>query len=354
MTVRATALGYQGFGNVGDEAILIGIEELLRDTPLSVEALICGPEPIAAFPAARRIRTRRLRPNLRAIRSLQRSRVLLLTGGGLLHDHWWTVLPLYLAWVLLARMVGAQVVWVGVGIGPLRSRRSRLLASWALRLSHLVMVRDPESAALVGDIASGLPVYVIPDPAVFAPPPPAAQRSGTGLIVRAPTPLDTARTGTLVEALAEAAARLGRRGSPVTVLTFGGPADRSVAESVAGAVRRLGGETLLEELPPDPVAVMHRLAALEQIITVRLHGLILAALVGTPAAAIAYDPKVSAWASRLGVAEAAVGLEDVDAERILAALGRCRSADALDLVQARLETLRAEAPDIRQLLTAVL
>src|SRR5690606_4645669 len=126
--VRAVAVGYQGFGNLGDEAILAGIEELLGGTGIVVSHVVSGPGPVSAFPAARRVPTRRMRPTLQALRALRRAQLLLISGGGLLNDHWATVVPTYLAWVVLGRLLGLRVAWLGVGVGPLRRRWSRLLA----------------------------------------------------------------------------------------------------------------------------------------------------------------------------------------------------------------------------------
>jgi len=140
----------------------------------------------------------------------------------------------------------------------------------------------------------------------------------------------------------------------VTVMTFGGAPDRPIADAVVGMATQGVAGASFTELEPRPDVVLHRLGGLEAVITVRLHGLILAAAAGTPAAAIAYDPKVSAWASRLGAADAVVGLEDADADQILLALDRCRSGIAASTVRDRIEAMRAEAPDIRRTLTAAL
>jgi polysaccharide pyruvyl transferase WcaK-like protein len=302
------------------------------------------------------VTTRRLRPSLAALRAMRRARLLLISGGGLLHDHWATVVPIYLAWVAIARMLGLRVAWLGVGVGPLRRGWSRWLAGRALRWSQLVTVRDPASAALVGEIAPGVAVTVVPDPAVFNPAPASdasGERRGVGIIVRGPAPADAALADPLAIALGRAAAILGRA-DPVTVLTFGGAPDRPFAGDVVDAAAAEGGGRLpIEELPPHAGIVLARLAQLEVLVSVRLHGLILGAVASTPSVGVAYDPKVVSWAERLGLAGYCLQVESLSADAIVAAVARLRASSAGEEMARRLDALRGEGDRVRTQLAAL-
>lgn len=347
-------VGYQGFGNLGDEAILTGIEQLLADGSLEVLTVAGGPGPIPAFAGARRVGMHRLLPSLDALRALRRRRALVIAGGGLLHDHWATVIPSYLAWSLLARIAGARIGWLAVGIGPLRHRWSRVLTGWTLRLATVVTVRDAGSAELARQVAPGVPVRIVPDPAIFnVPPAPAQERRGIGLVVRGPAPADRGRTDELAGVLGRSAAELARRGSHVTVLTFAGSSDRAMAEAVALAAAREGAAPLdVEELPPDPAGCLGRLAELEAILSVRLHGVILGALAGSPVVGIAYDPKVAAWCERLRTP--VIALKEEDASALTRALADAARPETRNEVAARLEELRGQRDEVRGLLEAAL
>ena len=350
--VRAVALGYQGFGNVGDEAILAGIEELLSDSRVEVVAVVGGHEPIPAFPAARRIVTRRMRPNLASLRALSRARLLLVSGGGLLHDHWVTVVPTYLAWMLLARLTGTRVVWVGVGVGPLDRPILRRMAGWALRLAACVTVRDPESALFVARIAPRVKVTVVPDPALLMSPPAARPRSGIGFVVRGPTPGRDGEIDEMIVGLASAAADAGAGKGDVRLLTFGGPRDRAFADAVRGLAAQDGTTLPIEELGPDPRQALEVLAGLEAVVTVRLHGLLLAALAGTPAVPIAYDDKVASMARQLGLDEACQPVTGLTGHGITAALASVQTAKQQELVAGRLSEIRSNAALLRSLIEA--
>lgn len=352
----AVILGYQGFGNVGDEAILTGIEHLLQSLPFEVQAVLGGPEPIKAFPRARRIITRRLRPNIAAIRALMRADVLLFSGGGLIHDHWPTVLPVYLTWSAIARLAGARVAWIGVGIGPLRSTRSRFLAGRMLRLASLVTVRDTSSARLAHQVARDLPVTIVPDPAFLNRAPGARARHGVGVIVRAPAPADAAHADALAAALGSEIGTLMSQGREAFIITLGGRPDRPFANAVRDAALAAGADPAVEELEPDPSLVLERLASLEAIITVRLHGLILGVIAGTPAVAVAYDDKVSQVAEQLGLSDLCIAIPDALSAPSGTITGLLSSAETTTrrvVVAGRLRGLRSSVETLRNALVTL-
>lgn len=348
---RAVILGYQGFGNVGDEAILTGIEHVLEPLPIRVDSVVGGTAPITAFPLARRIVTRRLRPNVAGLRALMRADLLLFSGGGLIHDHWRTVIPLYLAWSVLGRLAGAQVAWLGVGIGPLGSGLARFLAGRMLRLAALVTVRDTASASLARRVARDVPVSIVPDPALFNRPPPARPRRGVGVIVRPPTPRNARHASDFAGALGREVESIALSGRHVVLITLGGTADAPFASAVRTAAPTARANLEIEELGPDPFRALERLASLEALITVRLHGLILGALAATPTLPIAYDDKVTQLAEQLGMGDLCVPFEEATSAstgtltRLLAvaetSLRQQTVAERVRTLQERGEELRA-------------
>ncbi len=358
--IRAVALGYQGYANVGDEAILAGIEELLRGTPVQVTAVLGGPEQIPGFPRATRVHTPRQLPTLAALRALRRADLLLISGGGLFHDHWPSVAPRYLAWHLLARLAGTRVAWAGVGVGPLGTRLGRWSVGASARLAALVTVRDTASATLLSAVAPGVTPRVVPDPAIAHPrPDPSsdAARSGLGIILRAPAPADLAARGPLLAARLAGVAREAMAHRPVALLSFAGPADEAfLATVVAAAGGTAGTGPSVERLPPDPAAVLARLARLQAVVTVRLHGLILAALARTPAVPIVYDPKVAAWAEALGLADLAVDLDQLESttpSELLRRVERAAEPARRQATEDRVAELRQRATVLRDAIMGV-
>jgi polysaccharide pyruvyl transferase WcaK-like protein len=337
---RIATVGFQGFGNVGDEAILTGIERLLDGTGATVVTVFSGPEPvsIAAFPDAARAVTWKHLPTLRALRALRGVDRLILAGGGLFNDHWAAVIPRYLAWTLAGRIAGARVAWIGVGVGPVRRSWLRRSLRIGARMAHVVTVRDQGSARVLGPSVTAA---VVPDPSIFCEVPRRGSPDGIGIVVRAPVPAQRERAATLLRSLVELIGHLTARGRGVRVLSMGGRADADFVAALRDALRGREGVSLAP-LGPAPVDALDMLAGLEGVVTLRLHGLLLAALAGVPVVPIAYDPKVDAAAERLGLADLVVPLGDIGAERILAALDAAGEEARRRTVADAVRELRAE------------
>lgn len=345
--LRAAIVGFHGFGNLGDEAILLGMEELLA--PLAIEVRwIFGGSRLAsspAFPHATRLRPPRLLPGPAAIRTLYRADVLILGGGGLFHDHWPAVVPRYLAWVAAARLARSRVVWLGVGVGPIRRAAWRWMTRVAAGLSILALVRDAASARLLGSRA-----LVMPDPALFLAPPVATGASdGLGIIVRPPISEDAAARKRVEDAI-ELVATAGRAAGLGPILLLMAP---SVDVQFAAALgSRLNAP--VETLEGDPRRALERLAAFEATASVRLHGLLLSALAGVPCLPIAYDAKVTEAAARLGLADVVIQPGDLTAQGVMERLDTVRGETRTAVVAERVAGMRSQAEQVRSIIRRAL
>ena len=343
-TLRAVALGYQGFGNVGDEAILAGIERLLDGSGIEVVAVIGGNrEPIPAYPGAARVLSRRLLPTPAAVRAMRRAKVLLLAGGGLIHDHWPVVIPRYLAWSLLARGLGLRVAWVGVGLGPIRRPWARTMAGMTARLASAVTVRDQGSLEWIRHLAPRARASLLPDPAFFLPPPGGSPRDGLGIIVRKPLPTQEHLEPALRAAIAGLARQRIADGQPVTLLSM--ERDLDYARAISATSRGANpSPPAARALPLEPAAALAELGGFTEVVSMRLHGLILCALADTPCLPIAYDPKVASTAALLGLGGHVTALHDVDAALLIDGLATVRDEAIRRMVRAAIDQIRSQSP----------
>lgn len=352
---RLIAVGFQGFGNVGDEAILCGLERLLEGAA-TVDVIVAGTvAPVHAAPAARRLHPWKLLPTPAALRAIRRADALIISGGGLVNDYWPLVIPRYLAWVLAARLMGRPVVWAGVGVGPVRRRAWRLLAGIAFGLSSAVVVRDRASEAAAAGFLPSARVLVAADPA-FALTVPADRpaRSGVGIIVRSPAPGDERHLERLVTALAATITSLVERGVRVGVLTMHPAEDRTIRTSLEAALAGGVGEGVaIDALPDDPSTAARSLGSYAVLVSTRLHGIILGAVAGVPSVAIVYDPKVAAAAELLGLADIAIPLSELTSVRLDGALVALADPSRSAGLGARLELQRDRLNVIRDAIEEV-
>ncbi len=279
--MRVLVSGYYGFGNLGDEALLAGLLAGLRRQGHTPVVLSSDPAATArqhGVEAAHRVAGLPL--------AVLRADAVVSGGGGLLQDGTSRrSLDYYLGVIRLARTLGRPVVVYGQSLGPL-SPEARGAVARALRGVPLAL-RDEPSRRLADKL--GLKAQLVGDPALLleapkgdAPDLPAAERP-VMLVPRGGQP-------ELNAALLELARELADAGVPLAAMAFQPREDAAEVERLREAVP---GVAVWEE--SDPHAAVGLLARARYVVSVRLHGCILAAAAGVGFAGLSYDPKVKGF-----------------------------------------------------------
>ncbi|MEB3195508.1 MAG: polysaccharide pyruvyl transferase CsaB [Cyanobacteriota bacterium] len=293
---RPLICGYYGEHNLGDDALL---EVLLGSLPPETEPLVTAHDE----PWVRRrfgVDTCNRRSLMEVMGALRSCDALLLGGGSLLQDATsFQSLVYYILLMLTARLQGKPVLLWGQGLGPLRRPISRLLVRGALPLASAISWRDEASALLARRLGSRNHA-VGSDPVWGYPQRP--WRGAKGPIVLCWRPLkslDPNGWHPYLEALTAVAERSGRE---LVWLPFHRMQDRHLLQRLqqVGPVPKLLLERSREVEVADPNEAMTLFSEAGLVVAMRLHGLILAALAGSPVAALSYDPKVAAVARSLG------------------------------------------------------
>jgi len=275
--------GYYGFGNAGDEAILMALVREARRR--GVEPLVLSADPKATEDLHGVQAVPRAKPA--ALAALARADGLLSGGGGLLQNATSNrSLAYYLGLVYLAQALNKPAWVFGQSLGPLSPWGRRFTAP-ALRRSRAVVVRDRTSL----ELARALGVrperlHLGADAALLLEPPRVLREDRLVVVVprgRLPTAANLR--------LREAAERLQALGFEVLVLGLQPRYDEDALELFEGFHRELSG---------DPRRVLYWIAQAGYVLALRLHGLILAAAAGTPYAGGSYDPKVKAFCEESG------------------------------------------------------
>ena len=319
--------GYYGFGNLGDEAVLGGLVSAFQELcpEASVSVLSSSPRQTKADHDVEAIP----RGNLPAIRSGIAACDLFISGGGSLMQDRTSQRSLlyYLGLLYLAQRRGCRTMIMGQGIGPISRATSRWLVRKVVGRTDAITVRDQHSASLLRAL--------VPD----CPPPQVTADLAFCFPVGPPADLSKERDkrlGVCLRPWADQQRWLPEVVSALNLLSrendlepffipLHSPPDRDVmdllrptsAEAELGSERRSdgkygngGGGTQLVALDKEPkdVQTMDRPEeALEAIgetalvLGMRLHSLIFAAMMGVPFVALAYDPKVEAFADEAGM-----------------------------------------------------
>jgi polysaccharide pyruvyl transferase CsaB len=341
--MRAVLCGYYGEGNGGDEALLASVLQML---PKHISPVVLSGKPeetqqrygVEAVP---RFATREV------FQSLRSSQALIFGGGSLIQDVTGWKSPLYYIGLgLTARSLGLKVIAWAQGVGPLQHRLTTLLARQFFRSCHSTSVRDSDSAQILR--RWGLDPLVAPDPvwALHA----QLEMGSSGqprpriAVCLRPHPW---LTPVRLEAICEALAILQQQtGATLLFVALHHGQDPPLARQLLLA---MPGPCQVIDLV-EPHQLMGVFQTVDLTISMRLHGLIMAAASGSRCFALSYDPKVSSLMLALGMP--GWELSALPTSPSMLSVRWQRLLDRPNLLDAsRIEGLKREALRHRELLT---
>ena len=302
--------GYYGFDNLGDEAVLFSILKTLRDLRigLRIEVLSNSPDKTADIYRVTASNRWKLGEVYRAIKD---SDMLISGGGSLLQDvTGLKSLLYYLGVIRLARWLGKPVFFYAQGIGPVNSKPGRLLMRWLVNKVDYITVRDKSSRQDLLDMGVTRPsIQVTADPVLGLEEKFVDKSIGKGILEKVGLDLSIERrlVGVSVRewqgltdykrVVAEVCDKLSRVGYQVVFLPMHYPDDLQTSQEV-------------QELMEQPAVVLSErysvvemaslIANMDFMLGMRLHALILAAVMHVPPVAISYDPKIDRFMGLLG------------------------------------------------------
>jgi polysaccharide pyruvyl transferase CsaB len=314
---KVAVSGYYGYDNIGDEAIIYSMLTLWRKLFPKGEFIVLSSNPA---------RTKNLyqvkavdRWRLKEVKQAISASDLLVSGGGsLLQDvTGLKSLLYYLGVIRLAKYLKKPVFFYAQGIGPVQSITGRYLLRRVVNQVDLITVRDEESAQALKEMGVNRPaIYVTADPVLgltgevlneglnlalvkelFDKYHLDQSRPTAGFCLRPWPDLKDAQERIFIQA-GEA---LRREGWQVIFLPFHYPADLDLSQRLAQAFTPPAAVIEERLTVPQIIAVMTRL---ELVVGMRLHALILAAVLGVPFVGIAYDPKITRFLNHFNLTPA--------------------------------------------------
>jgi polysaccharide pyruvyl transferase CsaB len=299
---RVFLVGYYGFDNLGDDAILAAIH--LGAARHGVEIVRYATRGRPTDDRAVPVRGPGVWRYVRAC--LEADRVVL-GGGGILKDEGlWLPVELFLT-ALFARILRRPVALLAVGVGPFYHRSGRALVAATARLASVRTVRDADSAAALerlgvrGAEVGADPVFTMPAPARHhrTDTQPRAVISVRPWFLGGDPSLEPRRVA-LRAAVGQAIDVLLRAGWRVELIPLYWPRDRDESAAVV-AEAGLGGRVTVLDRALEWQSLVELVAGADLVIAMRYHAVAAAAVAGTPTIALAYEPKVSALAGELGI-----------------------------------------------------
>ena len=370
-------IGYYGFRNLGDEAILASMLDLLREAlPVGEVVVVSGdPKHTQETYGVRAVDSTDIPAVLEAVYN---TAMVIVGGGGLLSDqsgftpeHALTRqagnIPGYLAPALAAGVRGTPIVAWGVGVGPLYYGDSRRWVKALGEMASIITVRTKEDlteleslgvsgASVAGDLAwlvepSSLP----PD---FARTLEGLPRPIVGVTPRSwgSSSLQDFREQALAEGLDSFISE--HQGS-VLFIPFQELEDPWDDRLCSQRIHKRMSSEKVSYAPAglSPSQFVSMLESCDIAVNMRLHGTILAGIGGVPSISISYDPKVNRMADQLGLGDLchpAEGLSSLGLARSLNFVWNDldkRKRDLSDHVVAERDTVRLSLLEIRKALS---
>lgn len=348
---RVAIGGYFGCGNLGDDAILQGILHELKRTHPHVGVTVLSGSPQKERQGLRVKSVPRKNP-IALSAAMLRSDLFLLGGGSLLQNRTGNLsLFYYLGLLQLSHLLGRPSALYACGIGPLLGDRAKHRVTKTLFTTRNVNLRDEESWRLLREMQLSKTLLTVGADAALLLPPPEPFRtlflkhafslpSGKpilGIILRAPNKALQPKFGILLAAL-QAFCR--KHQARPLFLVFDRKRDYAVVQKILSANPDLQAKCAIPQSPSDALSL---LSLCRVTLSMRLHGAILSAHVGTPCVAVSADEcdtKIPAFASL--VKQPLLSLNTLDASAVEASLASAMATHKKDL-QARICHLRKKA-----------
>lgn len=313
--------GYYGFGNLGDEAILISIIDRLNAEVENPEIVVlytkAESEQLKVYKNVRCVY--RMNP-LSIFFEMLNADLVISGGGGLLQDSTgFTTVLYYIGIVKMALFLKKKVLFYSQGIGPLNLDKSKKLITNTLNKVNFITVRDNESAELLKTLKiDKAPLVVTADPVIsmeklpqnkidelvkkYIPNFKKNNNPNIGISAR-PWKSDN----NYIEILAKSCDELIKKyNANIYIIPFQIQQDLSVCKEIK---EKMEGEAEII-IPPNsedsifqfsPKEMAGIIGQMDLIVAMRLHALIFAFPFKIPSAGIVYDPKVGIFAKQAGM-----------------------------------------------------
>lgn len=304
--------GYYGSKNAGDEAMLAAMLEVLSDLDPKLHIKVISANPVD---------TKR-RHGVESIPWLSLPRIwralgeadLLLSGGGSLLQNVTSKRSLYyyLSVILMAQLRSVPVMLYAQGIGPILGFAARKMMQKLCNRSVLITVRDQGSLSELAELGiQGPPIEVTADPVLAIHP----VTKDIGREILKWNNADGVRPviGISVrewkgwkhykEMLAKAADLMVQElGARIVFLPMQYPEDVKVAQLIHDLMQE---ESVVLDAEYTTSELLSIVGNMDLLVSIRLHALIFAGVMGVPMVGISYDPKIDRFLSSVG--EHAVG-----------------------------------------------
>lgn len=325
--------GYYGFGNSGDEAILMTmIQELSKIVSKDkIYVLSQKPKETSLFYKVNAIYRLDF---ISMISQIKKSSIFISGGGGLLQDvsgKGFSIIY-YLGLIIIARLFKIPTVIFAQGIGPIRKRFNVIIINSVLKHVQLIMVRDEQSKNILESSGiKNIPISVNPDVSFLLNKKELSKEifnkynlnktdkkeiklTNIGIVIRDCKELRQDYDNKIMKLAEISDFLITKYKTNLIFIPFQFQNDITIIKDVINRMKLSKVKILEEELKPDELLTL--IYGLSAIIGMRLHSIIFATIANKPFIAVEYDPKVKYFVDSLGLNKLLIKLDELTVKNI--------------------------------------
>ena len=295
--------GYYGFDNAGDDTVLFGIISSLQKLHPTIQISVLSNKPkettaLFGIPAYNRWRF------LEIIKQLRKTDLLLMGGGSLLQD---ATSPrsvmYYLSIVTMAKLLNKPVIFYAQGFGPISHPISKILIKSIVNKVDVITVRDQGSADDMKQLGVTRPILITADPAVTIRPKDidlglsGGRLQHNGKKSMAISIRKWKNEENYKNVIAQMADEMIRKNWNVYFLPMQYPADVAPSQEIIRHMSEPGAVLLNDKM--NFHEIISFIGNMDFILGMRLHSIIIAAVMGVPFVGVSYDPKIDRFIERV-------------------------------------------------------
>lgn len=299
--------GYYGFNNAGDEAVLYSLVAALRGVHDNLEITVLSDDPAHTIKSydVKAIN----RWDKKAIYQAIKETDLVISGGGsLLQDVTSKNGILYYLGILgIARILRKKVLIYSQGIGPIKIKRNRFLTGKILNKAAAITVRDIDSKKDLEKMKIKQEILLASDPVLGIDIESIDAARGQELLQLADVDFNKPLLTVSLRkwpadkenyaAITKACDHFARKGFEIIFLPMHFPEDINAARAVLNNMQEPAILLKQHYTVHETLCILKRS---DLVVGMRLHALIMSAVVEKPLVAISYDPKIERFMHRLG------------------------------------------------------
>ncbi|MDD2401225.1 MAG: polysaccharide pyruvyl transferase CsaB [Clostridia bacterium] len=321
--------GYFGFNNAGDEAILYATIKTLKkiDPDLRITVLVNNAQKTNTQYDSFEIEAVDRWSIFEVIKSIWRCDLLISGGGSIIQDVSSVNSPLYyLGVIFIAKLLEKQVMIYSQGIGPVKKGRNRRITAWLFNKADRITVRDQESKEDLTSMGVKREIIVTADAVLGLPAEDIDEELGRKILDRYGISKEDGKKllgvcirpwdkNSYLKNLVEVLDKMAESGWKIIFVPMQFPNDVAISRETAKLMIAHEDVVVLRE-SYSTEEFMAIIKNLDLLVGMRLHPLIISAIVGIPMVGLSYDPKIDRFLRQVGQV-ALISVDNINSQTLL-------------------------------------